>query len=73
MKLSKIFHVISALVGLVGVIMFFGAWSASTNGSAFGLSETHLFNDATALILIAIWLQLGTMHHMKLEEKGKII
>ena len=73
MKLSKIFHVVSALVGLAGVVMFFGAWSANTNGSAFGLSETHLFNDATVLVLIAIWLQLGTMHHIMIEKNGEII
>lgn len=68
MKKSKIFHIVSALVGLVGVVLLLGAWSTSANGSAFGMSETHLFNDATVLVLIAIWMQLATIHHIKLEE-----
>jgi hypothetical protein len=37
------------------------------------MDETHLFRDATVLVLIAIWLQLGTMHHIKLEEKNERI
>ncbi len=73
MKLSKIFHVIGAIAGLVGVIMLLGAWNAGTSGTTFGSTQPHLFMDAIVLVLIAIWMQLATMHHMKLEEKGEVI
>lgn len=73
MKLSKLFHILAAVVGWVGVIMLFSAWSAGENGTAFGFTQTHLFTDAAVLVLVAIWMQLATMHHMKLEEKGKVI
>ncbi len=73
MKLSKIFHILGAIAGWVGVIALLGAWSAGENGTAFGFTSAHLFTDATILVLIAIWMQLATMHHMKLEEKGEII
>ena len=73
MKISKVLHVVSVLVGLTGVVMLLGAWTAGEGSTAFGLNQAHLFMDAIVLTLIAIWLQLGTMHHMKLEEKGEII
>ncbi len=73
MKLSKVFHVIAAIAGWVGVISLLGAWSAGANGTAFGFTQEHLLTDATVLVLIAIWMQLATMHHMKLEEKGEMI
>ncbi len=73
MKLSKIFHVIGAIVGWVGVIALLSAWFASKNGLVLGMSETHLFMDAIVLVLVAIWLQLGTIHHMMLEKTGEKI
>ncbi|MSU45478.1 MAG: hypothetical protein EXS47_02520 [Candidatus Zambryskibacteria bacterium] len=73
MKLSKLFHVLGAVVGWVGVIALLSAWLAGENGMMFGFTQTHLFIDAAILVLIAIWMQLATMHHMKLEKKGEII
>ncbi len=73
MKLSKIFHILGAIMGWVGVIALFGAWNAGTSGTAFGFTQNHLFMDAIILVLIAIWMQLATIHHMKLEEKGEVI
>ncbi len=73
MKLSKIFHVLGAIAGWVGVITLLGAWNAGTSGTTFGFTQSHLFMDAIILVLIAIWMQLATVHHMKLEEKGEII
>ncbi len=73
MKLSKIFHVASVLAGLLGVVMLLGAWVAGENGTAFGFTQPHLFMDAIVLVLIAIWVQLATIHHMKLEENGERI
>lgn len=73
MKLSKVLHVVSVMIGFLGMLALIGAWYASKQGLVLGMDETHLFKDATVLVLIAIWLQLGTIHHMKLEEKGQVI
>lgn len=73
MKLSKIFHVLSVVAGLAGLATLVGAWLANQNGTMMGFSEIHLFNDTVALLLVAIWLQLATMHHMMLEKKGETI
>lgn len=73
MKLSKLFHVLGAMVGLIGVGALFSAWIAGENSTMFGFTQAHLFNDATVLVLIAIWMNFATIHHMKLEEKGEVI
>lgn len=73
MKISKVLHVVSVMVGFLGILALIGAWCASKQGLVLGMDETHLFRDATVLVLIAIWLQLGTMHHMMLEKKGEHI
>ncbi len=73
MKLSKLFHIVSVVSGCAGVVALLGAWSAGTTGTAFGFTQPHLFIDAIVLVLIAIWLQLATMHHIMLEKKGEIV
>ena len=73
MKLSKTFHVLSIIAGLAGVIALVGAYIAGPTGAIFGFTQNHLFIDAVIRFLLAIWLQLATLHHMKLEEKGEWI
>lgn len=73
MKISKVLHVVSVMAGFLGVLALIGAWCASKQGLVLGMDETHLFRDATVLVLIAIWLQLGTMHHIMLEKSKEII
>lgn len=74
MKLSKLFHVLGALAWTIGVLALFAAWYVSGNGgTVLGMDEAHLFNDAIVLILVAIWLQLATLHHMVLEKRGEIL
>lgn len=73
MKISKVLHVVSVMAGFLGVLALVGAWCASKQGLVLGMDETHLFRDATVLVLIAIWLQVATMHHMMLEKKGEKI
>lgn len=72
MKISKILHVLTVIVGVFGVSSLFSAWNFRM-GYMIGFSETHMFGDTVALFLCAIWLQLGAIHHMKLEEKGEMI
>ena len=68
MKLSKLIHLISILVGVVGALALFGAWSAGENGTFFGFSQGHLFNDAIVLELIAIAASICTLVRMQLEK-----
>ncbi len=73
MKLSKIMHVASVIVGFAGVIAFLGAIIGGADNLVFGITKADALLCAGILILVAIWLQLATIHHMMLEEKGKII
>ena len=73
MKLSKLLHVVSVLVGLVGVVAFLGAVLGGGDNLVFGVSKFDALLCAAILILIAIWGQIGAIHHMKLEEKGQLV
>ena len=73
MKLSKILHIVSVIAGLAGVVALVAAYIAGPGGTFWGFSQNHLFVDAGIRILLAIWLQLAALHHMKLEERGEVI
>ena len=73
MKLSKLFHVLSVLSGLVGVIAFAGALLNGADDLVFGITKMDALACSAILILIAIWLQIATIHHMMLEKKGEIV
>lgn len=68
MKLSKLIHLISILVGIAGAGCLFGAWIAGDNGRFSGFSQAHLFNDAIALELIAIAASICTLVRIELEK-----
>lgn len=69
MKLSKVIHLMSLIVGLVGALALFGAWIAGEeNGTFLGFSQAHLFNDAIVLELIAIAASVCTLVRMQLEK-----
>ena len=72
MKISKLLHVTSVLVGLSGVFVFAGAlWGGDNN--IFGITKFDALLCAGILMLIAIWAEVGTIHHMNLEERGQIV
>ncbi len=76
MKLSKLMHVLSVISGLAGVLTFAAMGVAVLNGAkeyVFGVTRIDALLCVTILILIAIWLQIATIHHMMLEKKGEII
>ena len=73
MKLSKIMHVVSVIVGLIGVAVFIKTLGVGSDGMIFGITKFDALLCATILILIAIWGQIGTIHHMMLEKNGEII
>lgn len=73
MKLSKLMHVISVLVGFAGVITFTGAVLGGSDNLVFGITKIDALFCAAILILIATWVQIAVIHHMMLEKRGEIV
>lgn len=70
MKLSKLSHVLSVLLGLTGLILWAVAIFASP---AFGQPREVMVLCAIVALLAAIWLVLGAMHHNTLEKTREIV
>jgi hypothetical protein len=68
MKLSKLTHFTSIIIGIIGVLALLGTWFAGEKGEFEGLSQVHLFNDAIVLELIAIAASVCTLVRMQLEK-----
>ena len=73
MKLSKLMHVVSVIAGFAGVITFVAAILGGADNLVFGVTKVDALLCAGILILIAIWVQLATIHHMMLEKRGEIV
>ncbi len=73
MKFSSLMHIISVLSGIVGVIVFAGAIVGGSDDLVFGITKFDALLCSVVLLLIAIWVQIATVHHMMLEKKGKLI
>lgn len=73
MKLSKLMHVTSVIVGIAGVIVLAGTLLGGSDNVVFGITKVDALLCAGILILIATWLQIATIHHMMLEKKGEIV
>ena len=73
MKLSKVLHIGSVIVGLVGVVTFAGAVLNGADDLVFGVTKADALACSSILILITIWLQVGSIHHMMLEKTGEMI
>ena len=73
MKPSKLMHIASIVVGFVGIVMFAGAILGGSDNLVFGITKSDALLCSVILILIAIWIQIATIHHMMLEKKGEII
>lgn len=73
MKLSKLLHIISVLVGFTGVVTFAASVLGGADNLVFGITKADALACTAILILIAIWAQVATIHHMMLEKRGEII
>ena len=73
MKISKMLHVVSVMVGFAGVITFLATILGGADDLVFGVTKIDALLCTGVLILIAIWMQVATMHHMMLEKKGEIV
>lgn len=74
MKLSKLIHVISVVMGLIGMAML--VWVVlfwPVEAVYFGITRNVMMFCSVASLLVAIWLQIATIHHMMLEKRGEII
>ena len=65
MKLFKILHWTSLVVGLLGVLGILGAWylQLTEQIEIYGLSQGHFLNYGLVLFLAAIWIMLGAFWH----------
>ncbi|MDO8599790.1 MAG: hypothetical protein Q7R44_00050 [bacterium] len=73
MKLSKLIHFISVLVGFTGVILFVGTMLGGSDNNVFGITKLDALFCVAILILIAIWAQVAVIHHIIIEKKGEIL
>ena len=74
MKLSKLLHVLSVLLGLTGVVMWTVAILAWPAGAVrFGVTREVMLLCAILSLLTATWLLIGAMHHITLEKTGEIV
>ncbi|QQR54565.1 hypothetical protein IPG41_05230 [Candidatus Peregrinibacteria bacterium] len=73
MKPSKLMHLISIVVGFAGVITFLAAMFGGADNLVFGVTKADALFCTAILILIAIWTQIATIHHMMLEKRGELI
>ena len=78
MKISKILHILSVVSGVLGGLALFGGWGGGMMSGIYGMmgygqSYTSMPMGSIVFILIAIWLQVATIHHMMLEKKGEIV
>jgi drug/metabolite transporter (DMT)-like permease len=70
MKLSKLFHVLSVLFGLAGLVL----WAlAIVAPSAFGQTREVMLMCGTLSFLAAIWLVISAIHHIMLEKTHEIV
>lgn len=67
MKLSRLMHIFSIVLALLGAAALLGAWIAGEQGTVIGLSQAHLFSDAIVLELIAIAASVCALVRLQLE------
>lgn len=72
MKSSRLFHVLSVLFGVTGLVMWVVAIFAWPAGAVrFGVTRDGMLLCAILSFLTAIWLLIGAMHHITLAKMGQ--
>jgi hypothetical protein len=69
MKKSSFIHGVSIVTGIWGALALLAAWIAGEGGTFWGFSESHLFNDAIVLELIASGAGICALYRQRLEER----
>ena len=71
MKWSPVLHGVAAIAAFLGLLSLFGAWIATSQGSFFGLSEEHLFNDTMSLLLVSVTFGIATLVNIHQEKRRR--
>jgi membrane protein DedA with SNARE-associated domain len=71
MKKSSFIHGASIVAAIWGVLALIGAWLAGENGTIWGFSQEHCFNDAIVLMLISISAGVCALYRRQLEREGR--
>lgn len=71
MKKSSFIHGVSIVTGIWGALALLAAWIAGESGTAFGFSQSHLFNDAIVLTLLSVSGGVCAIYRRQLEREGK--
>ena len=71
MKKSIFIHGVSIITGIWGAFALIGAWLAGENGTIFGFTQQHCYNDAIVLTLISISAGVCAMYRRQLEREGR--
>lgn len=68
---SKVMHWVSIVTGIWGALALIGAWLAGENGTIWGFSQYHCYQDAIVLTLISISAGICAMYRRQLEKEGR--
>ncbi len=70
MTYSKVIHWASIVTAIWGALALVGAWLAGENGTIFGFTQQHCYNDAIVLTLISISAGICAIYRRQLEREG---
>lgn len=62
-------HGVSIVAGIWGFLALIGAWLAGENGTIFGFSQQHCYNDAIVFTLISISAGVCAIYRHRLERE----
>ena len=63
-------HLCSIILGILGGLALVMAWFAGEGGAVLGFSQSHLYNDALVLEVIAISAGVCALYRRQLEREG---
>jgi hypothetical protein len=71
MTKSSFIHGVSIVAGIWGMLALIGAWLAGQNGTIFGFTQQHCYNDAIVLTLISVSAGVCALYRRQLEREGR--
>ena len=71
MKKSSFIHGVSIVAGIWGALALIGAWLAGQNGTIWGFTQQHCYNDAIVLTLISISAGVCALYRRQLERESR--
>ena len=72
MKSSKLFHVLSVVFGLTGLLVWaLAIFAMPADGLRFGQTREVMMLCGVLSLLTAIWLVISAMHHIALANLGQ--